>query len=88
MAEKEIPKIEGRTAKIETIMKIEDYWFPEEKRYRPAYLYSVRVEGIPTLIHIAIPVEEYSEDRLKAEIKKAVEEYLKGLPKTPKEVSL
>ena len=80
---KEIPKeVEGRKVEIRQVMEIKGFEFPEEKRITDAYLFVVAVQNIVPLFHIAIPKDEYTPERLKSEIKKKVEEYLKGIPKT------
>jgi len=79
---KEYPKeVEGKKVEIRSIMEMKDYFLPGEINPTDVYMFVVAVEGITPLFHIVIPKEKYSTDLLKEEIKKKIDEYLKGLPK-------
>jgi len=87
MPEEEV-KVEGKTFRVEYDEIFPSFFFPERGVSLPARIVSGFLEGISQPITVAIPVSEFSEDRLKEEIKKKAEEILKGRTPIPKEFKI
>jgi len=87
MAAEEI-KIEGRTFRVEFDEIQPSFFFPEKGVSLPARIISGFLEGIAQPITVVIPVDEFTEARLKEEIKKKAEAILTKKTPIPKEFKI
>lgn len=81
-------KIEGRTFRIELDEIQPSFFFPEKGVSLPARIISGYLDGIAQPITVVIPADEFSEERLKKEVKKKAEQILAKKTPIPKEIKL
>jgi hypothetical protein len=81
-------KIEGRTFKIELDEVQPSFFFPDKGVSLPARIISGYLDGVAQPITVVIPADEFSEERLKQEVKKKAEQILAKKTPIPKEIKL
>jgi hypothetical protein len=87
MPEKEV-KVEGRTFRIELDEVQPAFFFPEKGVSLPARIVSGYLDGVSQPITVVIPVDEFSEGRLREEVKKKAEQILAKKTPIPKEIKI
>jgi hypothetical protein len=81
-------KIEGRTFRIELDEIQPSFFFADKGVSLPARIISGYLDGVAQPITVVIPTDEFSEERLKQEIKKKSEQILTKKTPIPKEIKI
>lgn len=87
MPEKEV-KIEERVFRVELDEIHPGFYFPDKGITKDARIVSGFLEGVRQPITVVIPVDEFTEERLKEEIKKKAELILGKTTPIPKEFKI